>query len=287
VTISVVAMLAMLRVKAGGALHFSDALAYQRVFYSLGLAMLPLPMPIHPWQAIMGIYVMGFVIALTGWRSGSPSAIHDILLCSALMGVGLFTYYQGRSHIYCLMAVLWPAMLIGAILTDQVLAAVRERQITRYAVALALPFVLFVSLGSITFLMAVPGLLKAEKSFFASFGKTQDALVGDEIRFMRTMRGGRRCLILSQRQAIYYAELGYASPLPGPGMIETILKSDFDALVAAVREHPPACMFVGEGKHSKPSFGMDTALLTAHYDVIATSPMGTMNLLLPRETPPR
>jgi len=75
-----------LRLKAGVPLNLVEALAYQRIFYGSGFGMLPLPLPFHPWQTVLAVYVAGAVVALFGWRSRRSGATNDVLFCSSILG---------------------------------------------------------------------------------------------------------------------------------------------------------------------------------------------------------
>ena len=52
-----------------------------------------MPLALDPWQAEMAIYVAGAVTALSGWGRGHDRSVNDVLFCSALLGLGLFTYF--------------------------------------------------------------------------------------------------------------------------------------------------------------------------------------------------
>jgi len=271
-----------LRLKAGVPLKLAEALAYQRIFYGSGFGMLPLPLPFHPWQTVLAVYAAGAVAALFGWRARRSGGTTDVLFCSSILGLGLFTYYQGRSHVYCLMMVLWPAVLAGAILTDRVLRAVRRGRMPRSMIAAVYPFVLFVCLASVTLALWVPALIKAAEVSISTLRETRDPIVADELKFIRETRSGRSCLILAQRQGIYYATLGIASPVPGPGLVGTLLQKDLDDLVHAVLQGQTACIYLGTGKASEPFVGIDRTALIARYPISSASALGTMLLLEPR-----
>lgn len=273
------AALVILRITASGPLQLGSALAYQRIFFGSGFGMLPMPLWIHPWQSVLFIYLAGAVVALTAWKDRVGGTTSDLLFCSSILGLGLFAYYQGRSHIYCLLMVMWPALLIGTILTDRILKLVRLRQVRRSALLAILPLIGFFSLASVTLFSSIPTLLRSAK---AAFEAPPDPVIADELAFMRATRANRPCLILSQRQGIYYATLNSASPLDGPGLIETILQRDLDALIVGATTKPLECIYLGIGPASETFIDVRTAALETKYPVAARSPLGTMLLLEPR-----
>lgn len=273
-----------LRIKAGVPLNFGEMLTYQKIFYMTGFGMIPMPVALDPWQAVLMIYAAGAITALSRWKERPESSVYDVLFCSAIMGLGLFTYYQGRSHVYCLILVAWPAIFIAGILADKTLSAVRHRSTQVASAALALPFVIFVSLGAITFISSSKDLAGAALRNISTLGDAKNPIVVDELGFMRDTYRNRDCLILSQRQAIYYAELNIASPLKGPGIVETLLKSDLDKLVEGALNEPLECIYLGVTDGSITFVDVSDSALKAKYPVISKSPLGTMLLLEPAYT---
>lgn len=280
-TLTFCAMMIALRIKAGNPLGIQEAIASQKLFYGSGFMMLPMPLPFHPWQVILVVYAAAAVAALSAWRRRIDSPVYDVLFCTALLGLGLFTYYQGRSHIYSLMLVLWPALLAGAILTDLILRSVRKRSTSPISSLLALPFLIFVSLGAVTLAFSSRDLVATGINNLADFQKPRDPVVANELAFLRSTYKGRDCLILAQRQAIYHAELKTASPLPGPGMIETLLQSDLDALLSGALSEPVKCIYLGVGLSSQTLAQLDDAKLISKYPVSAQNDLGTLLLLEP------
>jgi hypothetical protein len=275
------ALMVALRIKAGGPLGIQEAIASQKLFYGSGFMMLPMPEAFHPWQIILVVYAAAAVATVSAWRRHIDSHVYDVLFCAALMGLGLFTYYQGRSHIFCLMMVLWPVLVVGAILTDLILRSVRNRSTSRMSSLLAFPFLIFVSIGTVTLAFSARELVTAGISNLADFQKPRDPVVESELEFLRSTNKGRDCLILAQRQAIYHAELRTASPLPGPGMIETLLQSDLDALMAGALSDQVKCIYLGVGPSSQTLALLDDAKLISKYPVSAKNDLGTLLLLEP------
>ena len=275
------ALMIALRLKAGGPLGIQEAIASQKLFYGSGFMMLPMPDTFHPWQILLVVYAAAAIAALSAWRRRIDNHVYDVLFCTALMGLGLFTYYQGRSHIFCLMMVLWPALVAGAILTDLILRSVRKRSTSRISSLLALPFLIFVSLGTVTLAFSSRDLVAAGMSNLADFQKSRDPVVASELAFLRSTNKGRNCLILAQRQAIYHAELRTASPLPGPGMIETLLQRDLDTLMTGALSNQVQCIYLGVGPSSQTLALLDDEKLKSRYPVSAQNDIGTLLLLEP------
>ena len=94
--------------------------------FSLGFSMLKMP-HVHPWILLVLYYALNMVKGLRlirplrlGALPGMPAQIHAVLSTMlSIVGIGVFVYYQGRSHDHCFAFVLWPAVLLLVLNADQ------------------------------------------------------------------------------------------------------------------------------------------------------------------------
>ncbi|MGJ7548718.1 hypothetical protein [Pseudomonas alloputida] len=271
----------LLRIKAGASLDLEEILISQKIFYMTGFGMLPMPVALDAWQVVIALYAAGMVAALYAWRNGADDPLCDVLLCTAVLGLGLFAYYQGRSHVSCLLLVSWPCIFIAGVLADRLLSAEGARGALLPIKTMAFPIVLFMSMGAVTFIAVSPSMALDAANNVTSLNAERDPTVADELAFMRSTYRGRDCLILTQRQAIYAAELNIASPLKGPGIAETLLQRDLDRLVRAALEQPLQCIYLGVAEGTITYVDVNDAALMARYPVITKNPAGTLMLLEP------
>lgn len=117
----------------------------QKIYYMKGFYMLPMPLLPHPWMAVIGVYVAVLVLALpltyhTGLRC-SPKRM--LVLYVAIIGIGLFSYYQGRSHNEVLPSVTWPAIACCFLACDWCMSTdfAKQQSAIRF---LVMPFMLLV-----------------------------------------------------------------------------------------------------------------------------------------------
>ena len=109
-----------LRTLSGHWPDFGQLSAYQRLYYFHGFYMLPMP-GVHPWNLVLLIYALG--LACAGWRVLNCRLGQDgsqIFLVS-ILGIGIFTYYQGRSHDSVFVFICYPALLLIGLFVDRVL----------------------------------------------------------------------------------------------------------------------------------------------------------------------
>lgn len=274
---------AWLASNAGSAIDWDGLTRYQKTFYGLGFMMLPMPMYPSSWMTVLGIYLMGLMVAVQIWTFNAHSRFAELLVFLALLGTGLFVYYQGRAHPLNLVSVCWPAVTMTALLADRTLRAMKAGMLTRqyrtYPVA-ALSVLLILSMLVIT---CIPRMLSSAASALENHDRPADALVSGELLFIRkNTRPGDRCAILGLRQGIYHVATGTASPLSGPGYVEMLLQKDLDSFVGQLVKSPASCVFIGVGQFSALHLGMDLLkTLEPHYTVVGRSDTGTMVLMRP------
>jgi hypothetical protein len=288
ITVTVVtAFLVGMSWKAGESLNPFWLLEYQKIFYKLGLMMLPLPRRSDPWMTMLGLYLIGLLSSLANWRRRMPRSRDDLEFFLSMLGLGLFVYYEGRSHVLNLITVCWPAVMLCGIQADQILRAVRGRRIDRCQIILPVAAISFLLVGCGTFLYNVPKLVRDTASQFSSRGKTEEHFVQDEIDFIRRNSvGEQECLILSQRQGIYYAETKLASPVRGPGLVEILLKADEQLLVSSFINGRLGCVFYGVGGYTDAGLRIPIADVLARYVEVSKNPDNTMLYLRPKKLAP-
>ncbi|SKC78223.1 hypothetical protein SAMN05445504_2359 [Burkholderia sp. CF099] len=271
-----------LQVRAGHALNWEMLVDYQRTFYLLGFMMLPMPVRPDAWMSVMGMYLFGILVSARAWSVNARSRWPDLVFYLSLLGIGLFVYYQGRSHSLNLVTVCWPALLICSLLVDRSLRAVKLITADR-----GLIFLPIAGLAALLY-CASPFLLHMDR-FWAGSLRTvqtwslpQDEYVQDEVRFIkRHSKTGEKCVILSKRQGIYYALTGLSNPIDGPGNAELLLTRDRDNLFRQLRDNRFDCVFLGKGPDSAIDFGAPLGEALSGYRVVASSNGGGLEYLVP------
>jgi hypothetical protein len=237
--------LLILYFKSSGALHPLDWIKYQTIFYSTGFGMLPMPRYPHPWMAVLGLYLFGIVGAVWTRAAGQRSFDWDAMFYLAIMGLGLFTYYQGRSHDVVLTFVVWPAVLIAFMLADRILRAAADGSLPKLTAWSAAPVLVFGVLMSLRCLAGLPGLVGTTFTEVRTVNAGRSAALDEAIAFIKSKAGrDNTAVILDRGQSVLFAETGLASTEPGPGMVETLLKEDEDRFVNRLLASPVRHIFV-------------------------------------------
>ena len=150
-----------LQLKAENVVHWHDLIKYQQLFYQAGYYMLPMPTTLHPWVAVLGVYVFSITGALSRRMQKKKSPTWDVLFFMSILGLGLFSYYQGRSHPIVLTSVLWPAMLIAFILTDRTLRAVQVKILPVVFAGTLIPVLLLSVILTAVYIDSIPIFMSA------------------------------------------------------------------------------------------------------------------------------
>jgi hypothetical protein len=244
-----------LEIKSGEAIDYAWILYHQSIFYGLGFFMIPLPLPIDAWMPVLGVYVMGLFVSMTALRSSGESRWASLTLYLSLLGLSLFIYYQGRSHFFNLVSVVWPAIMVSAILADRQLRAIRFANASFATALLPVVTISLLLVPALGFAFGLPNQWRVGTSDREATLRAQaeHQTVRSELALIRRhCRKGDSCLILAKRAGIYSLESGIASPWKGPGVSELLLTKDRDRLVESLLKGRYQHVFVGTGMFSSP-----------------------------------
>lgn len=208
---------------------YEQFLMFQRIFYIYGYAMLPMPL-IHPWNIIVIIYLIGMAVSLINLLKGNRSLKVSMIFNLSILGVGLFSYYQGRSHDFCLVAVSYPAIILLTIFADELTKKIKVNK----------SILNFIALNFITFFMIYSSLSFAKnyKIIFTtikerieiSIGRKNTPVIRSAEFIKNNTKKGEELLIISNLCSIYYLESKTTSPIKAEPL-EFIFVSEVDEIL--------------------------------------------------------
>ncbi|CAN5423409.1 hypothetical protein BH10PLA2_BH10PLA2_12750 [soil metagenome] len=105
---------------AGAWPNYSLMFRSQAIFYAHGFGMLPMPWP-GTWMVVVAIYLIGLTYAACAHAQGGCDNRARGLFLISILGLLLFSYYQGRSHRAVLILAWWPAFPALTLLLDVLL----------------------------------------------------------------------------------------------------------------------------------------------------------------------
>jgi hypothetical protein len=116
----------VIRLRYGVFPEYGQFFYYQRLYFMAGFYKLPMNPP-STWVLVGLVYLAGLAYAAFALaaRQGTPRAKMTFLL--SILGVGLSSYYQGRSHPVVLVLVWWPCLLLLTLFLDDLLLRLKEK----------------------------------------------------------------------------------------------------------------------------------------------------------------
>lgn len=110
--------------RTGQILDISSIFYSQSSFYGVGYYMLRMPLW-SPWLLLVTLYAVFLARALTQMKflRDAGSAVNNeqsvLYFVIPVIGMGIFSYYQGRSHFLVFLAVMWPGILMAVMLMNE------------------------------------------------------------------------------------------------------------------------------------------------------------------------
>jgi hypothetical protein len=112
---------AYLSLKAGAFIDPGLYIHYQRIFYIAGFLMLPIPSLPHPWGLVVAAILLALAASAVRVLRGRLDERSELLGFAAILAIGVFVYYTGRSHIRVLETVSWLPSILAFCLADRMI----------------------------------------------------------------------------------------------------------------------------------------------------------------------
>lgn len=230
--------------KAGRFLGLGQMLGATAIFYKNGYFMEPMPL-FGPWLILIGIYALGLIKAFNllpfykgqdDYFSSHKAALYFIL---AFAGLGIFTYYQGRSIVSNLAAVSFPAMLLLILFaqeySDKTQACKYKNKKPLFTTAKT-PLMLLFCFIICAAALKLPAMCRQSANNRAQIGseelsKQYDFLKTNNVDFKTTD-------ILAVNSSLLYAKAGVQDRLPFPAYIDLMQKNDYQKIDAYLKKSP-------------------------------------------------
>lgn len=220
---------------------------FHRIFNLTGFYMLPMPL-VGLWHLLVLVYIAALIAAIAALVRGEQSVLARMYFFLALLGVGLFAYYQGRSHEDVLICVSWPAFLILALFTDGLVSGMRGQR--RLADAAAVTLGLAIGAFSVVFLVGhrldLLTHLKADLAPIFSPSAVRSREPQRAAFVAAHTREGGEVLILSYYSGIYHLASRTTSPLRLPGPIELFFNGEIEEIANYLESDRWELVFVDE-----------------------------------------
>ncbi|MEK3880307.1 LamG domain-containing protein [Paenibacillus sp. FSL M7-0420] len=263
---------------------------YQTYFYGFGFFMLPMKM-IHPWNLVILMYIIGLIISLSSIIQKVNTLQVRLIFILSILGVGLFTYYQGRSHDHVLTLTWYPALMLLVIYIYMLYCQVKKKNNEvgkRYWLLYSTLFLFIILIGS-----SLLSLVKNTNNIYHLF-ESRWSLVFDKtetpvtsgINFIKENTiEGEKILILSYHSGVDYL---YSKTMPIidiPGMSELFLIKEYNLINTAINKNSSlkkVFIDVNFLTNAQQNYQANLKVMKALYDnfeIIDKSPYDNMVLL--------
>ena len=267
--------------------HGLQFLRYQRLFYISGFGMLPMPFQ-GTWVAVILVYLAGLAYAAHAVATRQRDVRANMVFLLSILGVGLFTYYQGRSHPLVLVLAWWPCFPLLALFLDDLVFRWREHSLDllQWTVLLLLVCVLAGSTW---------GLKSRWRELNPAVAKDLRAIlhsgpspVEQEVALLKRMVSPGEAVFVVPMKGIKDADcveslchLGSRMPSPSHApFVQMLATQDFVELCEVLDKRREVKVFVQNGIRAilagRPGPNQLFQLLDAKYETVATTDRGCL-----------
>jgi hypothetical protein len=217
----------LLRLRFGAFPDYSRMFLHSKAFYLSGIGMLPMPR-FGLWVPVALVYAAALLRSLVALMEGEDTPRVRLLFFLSVFGLGIFSYYQGRSVLGNLLMAGYPAVLILVLLASDLQRATgfRSRSADRLGSVVLLALLLY-SVPALA--AAAPAWVRsiATRAAAATAGKQENQVLKDARFLQRSVRPGQEIVILSLHSGVLHLLTQTTDPLDTPGQSELIFRDDF------------------------------------------------------------
>ena len=222
--------------------QFEHLFDYQRLFYMSGFYMLPMSLG-GTWLLIVLVYLVGIAQSAAALIARQRSARQTLVFALSVLGLGLFSYYQGRSHNQCLLICSWPALLLLAVYWDQLLQFRHDAAESRiFTTGLAATIGVFLVSSAASLVAELPGLCRTAGEHVVETLQP-GSLFTDDTRILREFADRDQALILSPSAPMMHLEAGIPNVAPG-SLGQMLWMAQFDSLIKTLAERDHTWIYV-------------------------------------------
>lgn len=254
-----------------------------KVFYSLGYFMLPMQ-PVHTWNLVALLYFAGLAYAFQAARQRRDEQRPQLVFALSILGMGLFSYFQGRSHDWVLFLASWPATLLATLFLDELWES-RELAGLARALRVLLTVVLLNFAVSLPTSMASLGTL-IQRKLDGQAVLPVSHMLNEEIGLLQKhSEYPRQMVILSNHSSVLH-RMTNSQFLVFDSLIEMFRIEEFERLAAAIEARTSPWILVSyEFEYESQQVAWSRLLWTAlerNYRCIESSPNKRMRIYAPK-----
>lgn len=248
--------------RSGRLPQWLELFRFHEIFYKSGNNMLPMA-PFDLWNIVLFIYLaalLGCMIALLNGRVQTEDKFKFFL---ALLGVGIFIYYQGRSHVLNLFPVSYPCLILIAMFIHEFMVKYGRRirdwkklpgdSLFGWDLIKVFPLLIIFAYGVLNFVTLLPVLQNWVKITAKEVNQPVmlDQNLAETVQFITDHKKSDRIVIIADNNDYLYYKTNSFSPFPVASLIEVLCQEQMDSLAKVITDGQVEQVFYIEGSPNR------------------------------------
>jgi len=185
--------------------------------------------PVHTWNLVALSYITGLALSIKTIIKRENTPRSSVIFYLSVLGVGLFSYFVGRSHDATLLGPSYPAIILATFYMESM---IKQNKFRILAVILLSFFMYF----SISIVYEQPYIWKEIRQKFGRILLKKDNEFINNSNFIKhRTKPGEKVIILYYNAGIYYLDSKTVCPVKMPGFAEIVTKEDYEKLYDLLR----------------------------------------------------
>lgn len=251
----------------------------QRSCAVAGYFMLPMPGLPFFWGMLLAVYVTGIAWGIYSLSRHDRDPGARWVMFVSVIGLGVFSYYAGRSHVLNMPHVIYPALLILSVYLDRATRLCRLKSLRVTALALALPGIILAAAAWYCMISTLPSLLVSLRENFGGAFFEKPGVLHADAEYIRICANGRKVNLYGGFQGFLYAQSQIRGDVVNSNEVETILQSECERVVRLTAESGSPLFLASPAPWS---IRFDEDFLNRYYELKGVSPTGRIHYYEPR-----
>jgi hypothetical protein len=214
------------RLRTGHGIDLGEYLRFQNIFYGAGFYMLPMN-GWEFWQIMLAVPFVTVFLCLRRWLLGTADELCTEKLFIALYGLGIFSYYQGRSHVQVLLAVGYPTALLGCLFIVDLMKRPSPTSSRTFGFVLK-AFSAFAPAAGLVFMCSsIPRMVRVTRQ--PPTAAEKDAFLST-LEVLRRQNRGTELPVVSNMENFIHLKTETSSPFPFSSLAEVMLTQQLEQL---------------------------------------------------------
>jgi hypothetical protein len=259
---------------------WSMILKYYKLISYNGYSMMPMPGIPHVWAILVVVLIAGLAVSFNGLLTRKNELLCSTVFLLSILGSGLFSYYQGRSHDFNIIPLLYIPIVLVTLIADHILTGVQggDRRYYKYAPYAVLVFFFFAS-GPPSLLYQSGKFLEWARQGAGSRRAGSNGLLSKNMEFVKShVHRGERVFFLigGYVEGIFYAETETRSAVDVGSSVDWLFKSDLNQVVKFLEDNKQAKVFAIPGQYADLQ-----DLFAKRYSIAAQEPQTGLAVFVP------